>query len=158
MCKLSGSICSIYLYRQSKVQGGDCYLLHCRHAVCGPDTHTAAGCCLLSLPLLSLQPFCWLRHDSTQHAWLVVSPYCSLLGRYTGMYLGRLIPMYLPLMLELRTGCLACVDTARHEWQHKFCNAFNTHVHSGLHQMSLIRNNVDIQLQTQPSCLLALTP
>ncbi len=118
----------------------------CRHALCGFDTHTSDGCCLLSLPLLSLQPFCWLCHDSTQHAWLVVSPCCCLLSNNGGP-----IPVYLCLMLEWHTGCLACAYTARYEWQHKFCSAFNTCVHLGLQQLSLMCNNVGIQLHTQPN-------
>ena len=95
-------IAKVYLQHLSvekvTVQGGDCYLLYCRHAVCGCDTHIAAGCCLLNLTLLPLQSFCWVCHHSTQHAWLVVCPCCCLLDSDDGSF-----STHLPLILEWRT-------------------------------------------------------
>lgn len=51
----------------------DDIVLLCRNVGCCSDTNPAAGCRVLRLPLLHVQPLCWLFHDSTQHARLVVS-------------------------------------------------------------------------------------
>ena len=53
----------------------DAVVLLCRDVGRCSDTNFAASCCVLSLPLLHVQPLCWLLHDSTQHARLVVSTY-----------------------------------------------------------------------------------
>ncbi len=93
-------------------------VLLCRDVGCCSDTNPAASCRVLCLPVLHVQPLCWLLHDSTQHARLVVNTFSALsvispqqlsyTVHHWGLLLKKQVACCLCMLEQAATGCMTC--------------------------------------------------